>query len=160
MSSTKTASQRANPEEASRNLVSIRPFFIVKDLQASIAYYIKRFGFQLDFQGPHGNVFYGRVSRDGIGIFLLIDDGLGLRSQRRRRVCPCLLSRSQGIGAEEYREWAWPCANADPTFACMMNQESRHPNDPVSSGARGRESRNRPEGSDDERHWAPNPRYL
>jgi hypothetical protein len=37
MNATKTASQRPNAEEASRNLVSISPFFIVKDLQASIA---------------------------------------------------------------------------------------------------------------------------
>jgi catechol 2,3-dioxygenase-like lactoylglutathione lyase family enzyme len=70
MNSTKTASQRPNAEEASRNLISISPFFIVKDLQASIAYYIERFGFQLDFQGPDGDVYYGQVSRDGIGIFL------------------------------------------------------------------------------------------
>src|SRR2546430_9507159 len=70
MNSTKTASQRPNADEASRNLVSICPFFIVKDLQASIAYYIERFGFQLDFQGPDGDVYYGQVSRDGIGIFL------------------------------------------------------------------------------------------
>jgi catechol 2,3-dioxygenase-like lactoylglutathione lyase family enzyme len=54
----------------SRNLVSISPFFIVKDLQASIAHYIERFGFRLDFQGPEGDVYYGQVSRDGIGIFL------------------------------------------------------------------------------------------
>jgi catechol 2,3-dioxygenase-like lactoylglutathione lyase family enzyme len=70
VNSTKTASQRPDPEEASRNLVSISPFFIVKNLQASIAYYIERFGFQLDFQGPDGHVFYGQVSRDGIAIFL------------------------------------------------------------------------------------------
>jgi len=70
MNSTRTASQRPDPEEASRNLVSISPFFIVKDLQASIAYYVERFGFQLDFQGPDGDVYYGQVSRDGIGIFL------------------------------------------------------------------------------------------
>jgi catechol 2,3-dioxygenase-like lactoylglutathione lyase family enzyme len=70
MNSTKTASKRPNPEEGSWNLVSISPSFIVKDLQASIAYYIERFGFQLDFQGPDGDVFYGRVRRDGIGIFL------------------------------------------------------------------------------------------
>jgi catechol 2,3-dioxygenase-like lactoylglutathione lyase family enzyme len=70
MNSTKTASRRPNPEEASWNLVSISPSFIVKDLQVSIAYYIERFGFQLDFQGPDGDVFYGRVRRDGIGIFL------------------------------------------------------------------------------------------
>jgi catechol 2,3-dioxygenase-like lactoylglutathione lyase family enzyme len=69
MSSTQTGSQGPT-EETSRNLVSISPFFIVKDLQASIAYYIERFGFQLDFQGPEDDVYYGQVSRDGIAIFL------------------------------------------------------------------------------------------
>jgi catechol 2,3-dioxygenase-like lactoylglutathione lyase family enzyme len=70
MDSTTTASQRPNAKEPSRNLVSISPFFIVKNLQASIAYYIERFGFQLDFQGPEGGAFYGQVSRDGVAIFL------------------------------------------------------------------------------------------
>jgi len=53
-----------------RNLVSITPFFIVKDLQASVAFYCERLGFQLDFEGPEGDVYYARVSRDGIGIML------------------------------------------------------------------------------------------
>jgi hypothetical protein len=70
MNSPKTASQRANPEGASRNLVSISPFFIVKDLQASISYYIERLGFQLDFHGPDDDPYYAGVSRDGIGIML------------------------------------------------------------------------------------------
>ena len=70
MNSTKTASQPLHSEEAARNLVSITPFFIVKDLQASIAYYLERFGFQLDFHGPENDVYYARVSRDGIGIML------------------------------------------------------------------------------------------
>ena len=52
------------------NLVSITPFFIVKDLQASIAHYLERFGFELDFQGPEGDPYYARVSREGIGIML------------------------------------------------------------------------------------------
>jgi len=51
-------------------LESISPFFIVKDVQASMAHYIERLGFQLDFQGPEGDVYYGHVSRDGIGIML------------------------------------------------------------------------------------------
>lgn len=55
---------------ASRNLVAISPFFIVEDLQTSIAYYVERLGFRLDFQGPHDEPYYGRVSRDGIGIML------------------------------------------------------------------------------------------
>jgi uncharacterized glyoxalase superfamily protein PhnB len=64
------ASQPANPDGAKRNLASISPFFIVKDLQASISHYIERFGFELDFQGPADDVYYGHVSRDGIGIML------------------------------------------------------------------------------------------
>ena len=55
---------------ASRNLTSISPFFIVKDLRASLDYYIERMGFQLDFQGPEGDAYYGHVSCDGIGIML------------------------------------------------------------------------------------------
>jgi uncharacterized glyoxalase superfamily protein PhnB len=68
--STDAAANRAKDEEAKRNLESISPFFIVKDLQVSISYYIERFGFQLDFQGPDGDVYYGHVSRDGIGLML------------------------------------------------------------------------------------------
>src|SRR5438132_9606541 len=70
MNSNNTVSQRANLEGAKGNLASINPFFIVKDLQASISHYIERFGFQLDFQGPDDDPYYGRVSRDGIGIML------------------------------------------------------------------------------------------
>ena len=57
-------------EQAARNLVSISPFFIVKDLQASIAFYRERLGFQIDFQGPPDDVYYAGVSRDGVGIML------------------------------------------------------------------------------------------
>ena len=57
-------------EGATGNLVSISPFFIVKDLQASVAFYRERLGFQLDFQGPADDVYYAGVSRDGVGIML------------------------------------------------------------------------------------------
>ena len=70
MEATKTAETASNPEEASRNLGSIRPSFIVKNLQTSINYYCDRLGFQLDFQGPDGGPFWAGVSRDGIGIML------------------------------------------------------------------------------------------
>ena len=60
----------ATDDSAARNLLSICPFFIVKDLQASIAYYIERLGFQLDFQGPDDGAYYAQVSRDGVGIML------------------------------------------------------------------------------------------
>ena len=65
-----TTSQHREPAETSRNLVSISPFFIVKDLQASIAFYRERLGFELDFQGPADDVYYAGVRRDGVGIML------------------------------------------------------------------------------------------
>jgi catechol 2,3-dioxygenase-like lactoylglutathione lyase family enzyme len=64
------AANRAKDEEANRNLASIRPNFIVKDLQNAITYYCERLGFQLDFQGPDDGPFWAGVSRDGIGIML------------------------------------------------------------------------------------------
>ena len=70
MNSTKTAANDSPGAKATRNLVSISPFFIVKDLQASIAFYQERLGFQVDFQGPEGDVYYAGVSRDGVGIML------------------------------------------------------------------------------------------
>ena len=39
-------------------------------MQSSIAFYRERLGFQLDFEGPEGDVFYAGVSPDGIGIML------------------------------------------------------------------------------------------
>ena len=60
----------ATDAAATRNLSSISPFFIVKDLQVSISHYIERFGFQLDFKGPDDDVYYAGVTRDGIGIML------------------------------------------------------------------------------------------
>jgi catechol 2,3-dioxygenase-like lactoylglutathione lyase family enzyme len=80
MSTTSADAARTRPgvDETRRNLASIRPSFIVKDLQASIAYYRDRLGFQLDFQGPDqgpndgqdDDPFWAGVSRDGIGIML------------------------------------------------------------------------------------------
>lgn len=68
--STDAAASHSTVEDANRNLASIRPSFIVKDLQISIDYYRERLGFQLDFQGPSDGPFWAGVSRDGIGIML------------------------------------------------------------------------------------------
>ena len=65
MNSTNAAANPSTREGAKRNLVSISPFFIVKDLQASIAYYVERLGFQLDFKGPADDPYYAGVSREG-----------------------------------------------------------------------------------------------
>ena len=71
MTSTKAESTDADGEEPRRNLESITPFFIVKDLRASIAYYVERMGFELEFEGPKDDVYYARVGREGIGIMLM-----------------------------------------------------------------------------------------
>jgi catechol 2,3-dioxygenase-like lactoylglutathione lyase family enzyme len=68
--STDAAARNAKDEGAQRNLASIRPSFIVKDLSTSIAYYRDCLGFQLDFQGPDDGPFWAGVSRDGLGIML------------------------------------------------------------------------------------------
>ena len=53
-----------------KNLVSISPFFIVKDLPTSIAYYVDRLGFELEFQGPDGDPYYAGVTREGVTLML------------------------------------------------------------------------------------------
>lgn len=64
---TKSPDARA---EATGRLESITPFFIVDDLQASIAHYVERLGFTLEFQGPADDVYYAQVTRDNVAIFL------------------------------------------------------------------------------------------
>lgn len=55
----------------SRNLELISPFFIVKDLKASVRYYIDRLGFSLAFEGPgQDDTYYASVSREGANIML------------------------------------------------------------------------------------------
>lgn len=47
------------------NLTTVSPFFIVADLGTSIAYYVDKHGFQVDFQGPPDDVYYAGVSPEG-----------------------------------------------------------------------------------------------
>jgi catechol 2,3-dioxygenase-like lactoylglutathione lyase family enzyme len=50
---------------------SIFPFFIVRNVSASLAFYRDRLGFEITFQGPAPNhIFFGIVSRDGANIML------------------------------------------------------------------------------------------
>lgn len=70
VASSADVTNQVKDESATKNLASISPFFIVKDLQVSISYYIERLGFQLDFQGPDDDPYYASVTRDGISIML------------------------------------------------------------------------------------------
>ena len=64
-------SSSETPGVTTSNLMSITPFFIVKNLEASIAFYVERLGFTLAYQGPDGQKpFYAGVSRDQVTIFL------------------------------------------------------------------------------------------
>lgn len=62
----------------------------MKDLQASIAHYRERLGFQLDFQGPYDGPFWAGVSRDGIGIMLkeVASDGPPIPNRTRHAWAP------------------------------------------------------------------------
>lgn len=64
------APEKGADEKAIRNLESISPFFIVRNLQVSIEHYIDRLGFDLAFQGPEDGPYYAAVTRDGISIML------------------------------------------------------------------------------------------
>ena len=68
--SSDAAANHVHRDTTKRNLVAISPFFIVKDLQASVAYYVERLGFELLFKGPPDDVYYAGVGRDGISIML------------------------------------------------------------------------------------------
>ena len=57
-------------ESQTKSLASISPFFIVKDLQASVSHYVERFGFQLVYQGPDDDPFFAIVGRDAVEIML------------------------------------------------------------------------------------------
>ena len=52
-------------------IAGISPFFIVRDVPSSLAFYRDRLGFEITFQGPAPNdIFFGIVCRGGAQILL------------------------------------------------------------------------------------------
>jgi catechol 2,3-dioxygenase-like lactoylglutathione lyase family enzyme len=49
---------------------SISPFFIVRDVSAAIAFYVKMLGFEVSFKQPEDKPFFAIVQRDGAMLFL------------------------------------------------------------------------------------------
>ena len=49
---------------------SISPFFIVRDVSATIAFYESRLGFETSFRQPDNKPFFAIVERDGAMIFI------------------------------------------------------------------------------------------
>ncbi|MGZ3777611.1 MAG: VOC family protein [Mucilaginibacter sp.] len=52
------------------NLNFISPFFIVSDVNDSVAFYVDKLGFEVIYIGPEGDPFYAMVGRDHISIML------------------------------------------------------------------------------------------
>jgi catechol 2,3-dioxygenase-like lactoylglutathione lyase family enzyme len=46
-------------------IAGISPFFIVSHVPSSLAFYRDRLGFEITFQGPPGDIFFGIVCRGG-----------------------------------------------------------------------------------------------
>jgi catechol 2,3-dioxygenase-like lactoylglutathione lyase family enzyme len=51
-------------------ILSISPFFIVRDAAVALAFYRDRLGFEITFQEPADNPFFGIVSRGGAMLML------------------------------------------------------------------------------------------
>jgi catechol 2,3-dioxygenase-like lactoylglutathione lyase family enzyme len=58
---------RATPRA---QLESICPFFIVRDLDPSIAFYVDSLGFKVTFKGPTDDPYFAIVERDGARLML------------------------------------------------------------------------------------------
>jgi len=48
----------------------IAPFFIVRDVMKSIAFYTDRLGFEVSFLGPEGEAYFAMLQRDGVRLML------------------------------------------------------------------------------------------
>jgi catechol 2,3-dioxygenase-like lactoylglutathione lyase family enzyme len=54
------------------DISSVAPFFIVQDLGAALSFYRDRLGFDVTFQGPAGDPFFGIVQRGGAMIMFKV----------------------------------------------------------------------------------------
>ncbi len=52
------------------DISGIAPFFIVKNVPAALSFYRDRLGFNVTFQGPPDDIFFGIVERGGAMIML------------------------------------------------------------------------------------------
>jgi catechol 2,3-dioxygenase-like lactoylglutathione lyase family enzyme len=60
----------AAPTVTRARLESICPFFIVRDIEPSIAFYVEKLGFDLTFKGPPDDPYFAIVERDGAWFML------------------------------------------------------------------------------------------
>jgi len=59
-----------SPTAAQATLGRIAPFFIVRDVVQSLAFYRDRLGFEVAYLGPDDGPYYAMVQRDGVSLML------------------------------------------------------------------------------------------
>ena len=59
-----------SPITTQAELGFVAPFFIVRDVFLSIAFYRDRLGFEVEYLGPDDDPYYGMVKRDGVRLML------------------------------------------------------------------------------------------
>src|SRR5215470_412666 len=59
-----------------QEISGIAPFFIVKNVPAALSFYRDRLGFEITFQGPPDDIFFGIVQR-GAATIMFKDVGVG-----------------------------------------------------------------------------------
>ena len=62
---------------------SMSPFFIVSDVERSIAFYQEKFGFEPRFKQPDKEPFFGIVGREGAMLFLKSGEAAPLPNPKR-----------------------------------------------------------------------------
>jgi catechol 2,3-dioxygenase-like lactoylglutathione lyase family enzyme len=69
---------------ARAHIGSISPFFIVNDVERSLAFYCDKLGFETRFKEPKSNPFFGIVGRDGAQLFVKSHEGLAPMPNTKR----------------------------------------------------------------------------
>ena len=65
------------------DIASIAPFFIVRSVPSALAFYRDKLGFEITFEGPPGDIFFGIVERGG-AMILFKDVGVEPLPNSRR----------------------------------------------------------------------------
>ena len=60
----------SSPTTTRAQLGSITPFFIVRDIMPSLAFYRDKLGFEVEYLGPDDGPYFAMMSRDGVSIML------------------------------------------------------------------------------------------
>src|ERR1700749_1225501 len=63
---------------------SISPFFIVNNVDQTIAFYRDKLGFETRFQQPDQNPFFAMIGRDGAQLFVKSQEGLAPMPNSKR----------------------------------------------------------------------------